>query len=151
MINNAYYYGDRRYPYTRDMTKNPLTFKHIAEGVPLPPAPPPSLLFSSPDNSEPHNAGEVMGAMLWECYSNLLNDTTRLTFTQAQERMKRYLVAGYKMMPIDPTFVTARDAILAVIRRRMRAIASFACTGSPSAASAWARSRRAPSRRITAA
>jgi hypothetical protein len=54
--------------------------------------------------------------MLWECYGNLLNDTTRLTFAQAQERMKRYLVAAYKTMPIDPTFVDARDAILAVMQ-----------------------------------
>jgi len=113
--NNAYYYGDRRYPYTRDMSKNPLTFKHIADNETLPPTPLPSTLFSSSDNSEVHNTGEVMGAMLWECYSNLLNDTGRLTFAQAQDRMKRYIVAAYKMMPIDPTFVTARDAILAVM------------------------------------
>ncbi len=54
--------------------------------------------------------------MLWECYSNLLNDTGRLTFTQAQDRMKRYLVAGFKMTPNDPTFITARDALLAVMQ-----------------------------------
>jgi hypothetical protein len=32
----SYYYGFRRYPYSRDMTKNPLTFRHIASGVALP-------------------------------------------------------------------------------------------------------------------
>ncbi len=26
-VNNAYYYGDRRYPYTRDLAKNPLTLR----------------------------------------------------------------------------------------------------------------------------
>jgi hypothetical protein len=66
-------------------------------------------------NSEVHNTGEVWASMLWECYSNLLNDTARLTFAQAQDRMKRYLVGGYKMMPTNPTFVSARDAILAVM------------------------------------
>jgi large repetitive protein len=115
-VNNAYYYGDRRYPYTRDLTKNPLTFRHISDSVPLPAAPPPSLLYAGADNSEVHNTGEVWGSLLWECYSNLLNDTARLTFAQAQDRMKRYLVAGYKVTPINPTFVTARDALLAVMK-----------------------------------
>ena len=116
VVNNAYYYGDRRYPYTRDLAKNPLTFRHIADNVPLPAEPKPSLLFAGPDNSEVHNTGEVWGSLLWECYSNLLNDTARLTFAQAQDRMKRYLVGGYKVTPINPTFVTARDALLAVMK-----------------------------------
>ena len=115
-VNNAYYYGDRRYPYSRDMTKNPLTFRHVANGAALPPAPAPSFAFASPDNAEEHNAGEVWGSVLWECYSNLLNDTGRLSFAQAQDRMKRYLVGGYKMTPVDPTFVTARDALLAFVK-----------------------------------
>src|SRR5262249_10529980 len=33
---NAYYFGFRRYPYSTDLTKNPLTFKHIQDGVALP-------------------------------------------------------------------------------------------------------------------
>jgi hypothetical protein len=115
VLNNAYYYGIRRYPYSRDMTKNPLTFKHITDGVPLPTSPAPSFRSSSTVNSETHNTGEVWASMLWECYSNLLNDTARLTFDQAQDRMKRYLVAGLKMTPNDPTFITARDALLAVM------------------------------------
>ena len=84
--------------------------------MPLPAAPPPSLAYAGPDNSEVHNTGEVWGLLLWECYSNLLNDTPRLTFAQAQDRMKRYLVAGYKVTPINPTFVTARDALLATMK-----------------------------------
>ena len=81
--------------------------------------------------------------MLWECYSNLLNDTARLTFAQAQDRMKRYLVGGYKMTPSDPTFVSARDALLAVMLAQdppgPRVVLSRA---SPSAAPASARSPR---------
>jgi hypothetical protein len=53
--------------------------------------------------------------MLWECYANLLNDTARLTFDEAQDRMKRYLVAGYKMTPSTPTLIEARDALLAAM------------------------------------
>ena len=114
-LNNAFYYGIRRYPYSRDMAKNPLTFRHIADGVALPATPPTSGKISSA-NSEVHNTGEVWATMLWECYTNLLNDTGRLTFAQAQERMKRYLVGAYKMTPTDPTFVNARDALLAVMQ-----------------------------------
>jgi hypothetical protein len=115
VLNNAFYHGDRRYPYTRDMSKNPLTLRHLTTGVTLPEAPTPSFAIASPDNAEVHNMGEVWTTMLWECYSNLLNDTGRLTFAQTQDRMKRYLVAAYKMTPVEPTFVTARDALLAVM------------------------------------
>ncbi|MCC6194736.1 MAG: M36 family metallopeptidase [Burkholderiales bacterium] len=116
VVNNAYYYGLRRYPYSRDMGKNPLTFRHIGDGVPLPASPAPSPDGASALNSEVHNTGEVWASMLWECYSNLLNDTGRLSFAQAQDRMKRYLVAGLKVTPVDPTFVQARDALLAVMQ-----------------------------------
>ncbi len=115
-VDNAYYYGIRRYPYSRDMTRNPLTFKHIADGVSLPATPAPNPSGPSSSNAEEHNTGEVWASMLWECYSNLLNDTARLSFSEAQNRMKRYLVASYKMTPTDPTFVNARDALLSVIK-----------------------------------
>jgi len=114
-LNQAYYYGVRRYPYSRDMAKNPLTFRHITDGVALPASPPSSPRVSSA-NSEVHNTGEVWAAMLWECYSNLLLAAPRLTFAEAQDRMKRYLVAGYKMTPTEPSFTSARDALLAVMQ-----------------------------------
>jgi len=116
VLNNSYYYGLRRYPYTRDMSKNPLTFRHIADDQPLPATPPMSPRGSSAENAEVHNTGEVWASMLWECYSNLLNDTGRLTFAQAQERMKRYLVTSLELTPLDPTFVQARDALLAAMQ-----------------------------------
>ncbi len=115
--NQSYYFGIRRYPYSTDMTKNPLTFKHIQEGVPLPAGPPVAFGASGIGNSEVHNTGEVWTTMLWECYAALLRDTLgaapRLTFQQAQDRMKAYLVASLKMTPIAPTFTEARDAVLA--------------------------------------
>ncbi|MBC7709230.1 MAG: M36 family metallopeptidase [Rhizobacter sp.] len=114
--NNAFYTGIRRYPYSRDLTKNPLTFRHVTNGVALPASPAPAFGADGANNAEVHNTGEVWASMLWECYSNLLNDTTRLTFAQAQDRMKRYLVGGYKLTPAQPTFTEARDALLAVIR-----------------------------------
>ena len=113
--NNAYYYGIRRYPYSRDMTKNPLTFRHMTNGVALPASPAPRFGLDGGSNAEVHNTGEVWASMLWECYSNILNDNARLTFDQAQDRMKRYLVTGYKMTPTSPTFLEARDALLAAM------------------------------------
>ncbi len=109
---SAYYYGIRRYPYSTNFSKNPLTFKHIQTGTALPTNPAPAF---TGDNAEVHNTGEVWATMLWGCYASLLRDTGRLTFAQAQDRMKRYIVAAYKLTPTDPTLVEARDAVFAAI------------------------------------
>ncbi|MDX6446781.1 MAG: hypothetical protein QOH71_3855 [Blastocatellia bacterium] len=116
-VNHAYYFGIRRYPYSTDMTINPLTFKHVQNGVALPIGPPVAFGQNGASNSEVHNTGEVWANMLWECYAALLRDTQgpapRLTFAEAQNRMKNYLVASYKITPVSPTFLEARDAVLA--------------------------------------
>ena len=39
-FNDNYYFSIRRYPYAADMDKNPLTFRHISNGVALPSGPP---------------------------------------------------------------------------------------------------------------
>ncbi|MDP3237855.1 MAG: M36 family metallopeptidase [Myxococcales bacterium] len=108
----GHYYGVRRVPYTVDFTKNGLTFKHIQRGIPLPQLPTANGLDGS-FNAEVHSTGEVWATMLWEAYVALLRDTPRLTFDQAQDRMLRYLVAAYKLTPMMPTFIDARDALLA--------------------------------------
>jgi hypothetical protein len=110
--NKAFYEGIRRYPYSTDKTKNPLTFKHIEEGVALPASPVPAFGANGTGNSEVHSSGEVWTSALWECYAALLQDKTRLTFQQAQERMRRYLVASLKLTPVSPTYTEARDAVL---------------------------------------
>jgi MYXO-CTERM domain-containing protein len=114
--NNAYYYGIRRTPYSTDMTRAPFTFKHVANASALPAVTPP-LIPNGSVNSEVHNAGEVWATVLWECYAALLRDTQgatpRLSFAEANLRMRTYLVAGYKLMPQSPTFLEGRDALLA--------------------------------------
>jgi uncharacterized repeat protein (TIGR01451 family) len=116
--NQGYYFGIRRYPYSTDMTRNPLTFKHVANGVALPVGPPVAFGNTGSSNAEVHNTGEVWAMMLWECYAGLLRDTLggspRLTFHDAQDRMKRYLIAALKITPSSPTILEARDAVLAV-------------------------------------
>ncbi|MEO8663020.1 MAG: M36 family metallopeptidase, partial [Bryobacteraceae bacterium] len=114
---NDFYFGIRRVPYSSDFTKNPLTFKHISEGVALPPGVPYAFGQDGVGNSEAHNTGEVWASMLWECYASLLRDTQgptpRISFAEARSRMKKYIVEGYKMTPTSPTLLDARDAVLA--------------------------------------
>jgi hypothetical protein len=112
-----YYFAIRRVPYSVNFNLNPLTFKHISNGVPLPGGVP--ILFGQDgsDNAEVHNTGEIWATMLWECWASLLRDSIgsnpRLTFDEARDRMKDYIVAGYKMTPNSPTLLEARDAVLA--------------------------------------
>ncbi|NKF21911.1 M36 family metallopeptidase [Solimonas marina] len=104
-----YYFGIRRAPYSTRMDVNPLTFKHITEGVPIEGAPV-SFGADGTNNSEVHDVGEVWANMLWEVYAALLNHHD---FDTAQSRMKDYVIAGLKMTPSSPTFTEARDGVLA--------------------------------------
>ncbi|MDY7227454.1 myxosortase-dependent M36 family metallopeptidase [Hyalangium rubrum] len=111
--NQGYYWGNRRYPYTTDMTKNPMTLRYMELGVPLPADIPVSFGADGASNAEVHASGELWAVMLWECYASLLRDTPRYTFAQAQAQMKEYLVSSLKLTPNAPTFLEARDALLA--------------------------------------
>ncbi|MBE1301611.1 MAG: GlyGly-CTERM sorting domain-containing protein [Alteromonadaceae bacterium] len=100
-----FYYGIRRAPYTPNMDINPLTFQHITNDA-VPPGLPPT------NGASPHAAGEVWATMLWDVYVGMLNT---YEFAEAQSRMANYLVAGYKMTPVAPTFTEARDALLSAM------------------------------------
>ncbi len=115
VANHAYYFGIRRYPYSTDMGKAPLTYRHIVPFNALPAGIPVNSNAdpTGSNNNQVHRTGEVWCNMLWECYTALLRDTGRLTFQQASQRMRDYLVAGLKLTPDAPTFVDARDALLA--------------------------------------
>jgi hypothetical protein len=116
------YFGIRRYPYSNDLTKNPLTFKHIQNGTALPTSPPPAFGADGSSNAEVHNTGEVWTSMLWDCFVGLQRDTTNYTYATALQATRDYLVASLKLTPSDPTFTEARDAWLA---------AALANTGKP--------------------
>jgi hypothetical protein len=111
---DAYYFGIRRYPYSTDLSKNPLTFEHISDQGLLPDDVPRSFDY---DHAEVHDTGEVWASMLWECYASLLRDTSgsspRLSFEEARDRMREYLVASLQLTPRSPTLLEARDALLA--------------------------------------
>jgi hypothetical protein len=105
-----YYFGIRRYPYTTDMTKNPLTFKDIdptrasahAE-IPISP------LFGGSDPSEVHNQGEVWCVTLREVWANLV---TRLGWEAGNELALQLVTDGLKLAPANANYLEARDAIL---------------------------------------
>ena len=109
-FNNNYYFSIRRYPYSADMTKNPLTFKHIGNNVVLPSGPP--INASPAGNNEVHNAGEVWCAALWEVFVNLV---AKHGHADAEQRMLAYVIGGLKLTPVRPTFTQARDGILAAV------------------------------------
>ncbi|WP_343073381.1 myxosortase-dependent M36 family metallopeptidase [Pyxidicoccus fallax] len=102
------FYGIRRGAYSVDPTKNALRFRHIMDGVALPTDTTP--IIPGGVNSQVHNSGEIWASMLWECYVSLLRAHP---FQEAQDRMKSYVVNGYKMTPVAPTYTEARDAVLA--------------------------------------
>jgi len=106
-----YYFSIRRYPYSADMGKNPLTFKHISDNVVLPVGPPRSPVAGGP-NSKVHNAGEVWCSALWDVFVNLV---AKHQHTEAEKRMLTYVIGGLKLTPPHPTFTQARDAIIGAV------------------------------------
>src|SRR6185436_13984741 len=109
------YYGIRRYPYSLDFDKNPLTFRHLAE-------PPPTDLpyynwkGRGPLLSESHTAGEVFSQALFECFGNIVAAHPGAEFEGLRARMAQYLVAGLAAFPDRPSMLDARNAFLGVIR-----------------------------------
>lgn len=111
-----YYFSIRRYPYSADLTKNPLTFKHIALANALPSGPQAPkrnpLPWISTQNSEVHNAGEVWCATLWEVFVGLVRDHGHQV---AEARMLEYVIGGLKQTPNNPTYTEARDGIITAV------------------------------------
>jgi hypothetical protein len=105
-----YYFSIRRYPYSADMSKNPLTFKHISNSVVLPTGP--AISPNPKGNNEVHNAGEVWCTMLWEVFVNLV---AKHGHSAAEKRMLAYVVGGLKLTPPRPTYTQARDGILSAV------------------------------------
>lgn len=105
-----YYFGIRRYPYSTDLTKNPLTFKDIDpaqasthSGVPT------SSAFGGGGAEEVHNQGEVWCVALWEARANLI---AKHGWTNGNELMLQLVTDGMNLSPANPNFLQARDAII---------------------------------------
>lgn len=107
-----YYYGIRRYPYTTDMTRNPLTFKDIDPsqesphlGVPMSPV----FSFNPAYATEVHNAGEVWCVTLWELRASLIK---RYGWAVGNHLALQLVTDGMKLSPPNPNFLEARDGII---------------------------------------
>lgn len=105
-----YYFGIRRYPYTTDLSKNPLTFKDIDPtqagthpGVLISP------IFGGGPAEEVHNQGEVWCVALWEVRANLID---KLGAVAGNQTMLQLVTDGLKLAPENATFIEARDGIL---------------------------------------
>jgi uncharacterized repeat protein (TIGR01451 family) len=124
-----YYFGIRHYPYTTDMTKNPLTFKDIDPtqasthaGVPVSP------IFGTWDPAqadEVHNQGEVWCTTLWDVRANVV----RKYGFAGNNLMLQLATDGMKLTPPRPNFLQARDAII---------LADLINNGGANAAELWA-------------
>ncbi|KAH6595615.1 hypothetical protein BASA50_005696 [Batrachochytrium salamandrivorans] len=93
--------GMRDYPYTTDMDVNPLTYQDVA------------------GEEDKHILGTIWGSLLWEVYWNLvdeygfsanLHDATQ---NEGNIIFLQILVGTLMIQPCNPTFASARDAMLA--------------------------------------
>lgn len=115
-VNNAYY-GIRRFPTAvRSFTggpnnrpHNPLTFAdidvtqfNISDGAFAP------RFSGTPD--QVHAAGEIWCNMLWEVRARFIQ---RLGWQEGNRRVLQFVIDGMKLSPLSPTFVDARDSIVA--------------------------------------
>ncbi|KAJ3345611.1 ammonium transporter, partial [Kappamyces sp. JEL0680] len=94
--------GVRQFPYSTNLKTNPHTF---ADGQ---------------KTTEVHAVGEIWTSMLFEVYWNMVQTAgfdrtfrTNPLGTNGNNQFIKTLVAGMKIQPCFPTFVTARNAILA--------------------------------------
>jgi len=93
--------GLRPYPYTTDMTVNPMTYKTIDD----------------PGITRPHGVGAVWATMLWDLNWALINqygwDADLYNGTGGNNIALHLVIEGLKIQPCSPGFVDGRDAILA--------------------------------------
>lgn len=112
-----YVYGIRRFPYTTDNTINPMTWadvdqttNNLSGGI----APDP-LGFNIGGAGEVHNSGEIWCLTLWEVRSRVINDPAGANgdVPTGNHTMLQLITDSLKMTPANPTFLDARDAIIA--------------------------------------
>ena len=130
MVSN-YYHGIRRFPrapitYTGGPSNkpyNPFTFKHLngncdatlgttasAVDSAFPRNPVVSTSSATQACNQVHNAGEIWSSVLWEVRNRMV---TRLGFTPGTTRVLQVVTDGMKLSALNPTFIQARDAIIA--------------------------------------
>lgn len=109
-----YVYGSRRFPYSTNNSVNPLTWADVDEvtndlsgGIPGDP-----YFFNFYGAMEFHNAGEIWANTLWEVRSRVIAANGGSVATGNQKTLQ-FVTDGMKLTPAEPTFIEARDAIIA--------------------------------------
>jgi hypothetical protein len=91
--------GIRTYPYSTDMSINPMTFN------------------STNTEAVPHGVGSVWATTLWDLTWAYINkygyDSNIYTGTGGNNKIMRLVLDGLKLQPCSPTFVEARNALIA--------------------------------------
>jgi hypothetical protein len=101
--------GIRDYPYSTDRNINPMTYVQTnnyqyvdKDGV---------------QQTRPHGVGAVWTTVLWDLTWAYINkygyDDNKYTGVGGNNKLMRIVLDGIKLMPCSPTFVSARDAIIA--------------------------------------
>lgn len=107
-----YYFGIRRYPYSTSMEISPLTFADMDPlQFDLPPGVPSSPIHDLSDTrfiTESHNIGEIWTLALWEARAFLIESKG----FAGNEIMLRLVTDGLKLVPAEPDYIMARDAVL---------------------------------------
>ncbi|MFT5287612.1 MAG: hypothetical protein ACI8TQ_003800 [Planctomycetota bacterium] len=104
-----YYWGIRRYPYSTDLSKSPLTYADIdPTQFVVPVGIPNNSIFIGNPSDGVHNAGEIWCQALLECRSEMW---ANMGFA-ANEELMQLVVDGLKLMPSTPNMLQARDAVL---------------------------------------
>jgi len=111
--------GLRWFPYSTDMTVNPLTFSFLNRN--FPDGSQFGSTFTDPTDLvvkvEPHNVGELWCATLWDLTWAYVNkygyDDDRYFGTGGNNKVMRLVLDAMKLQPCNPSFIQARDAIIA--------------------------------------
>lgn len=96
--------GIRRFAYSTNMDVNPLTYADID---------PAQTRFNPADTDSVHRTGEVWASALWTARSEFIK---AYGFEQGKALIEQIVTDGLKLTPTNPSFVDARDAILAADR-----------------------------------
>jgi len=102
----------RKYPITSDMNVNPLKYSDLSH--------------SKDDEDFVYNGCEIWSVMLHEVFWNVVDtykknenffkkDQQRLNYAPSNFVVMKVIINGMKLQPCNPTFISARDAILAAV------------------------------------
>ena len=101
--------GIRDYPYSTDKAINPMTYAQTNK-----------YQYTDKDGAEQteiHGTGSVWTTVLWDLTWAYINkygyDDNKYTGIGGNNKLMRIVLDGIKLMPCSPTFISARDAIIA--------------------------------------